>query len=294
MVKPADAARAPFHIELRAAVHRNGLTLERLHQRLADLGAPVSVATLSNWQRGVSRPDSGRSTQAVAALEKVLSLEPGTLTGLLGERRARGPRRTSDHDSSLWAYEQLRMALGAPSDNPADPIVVIEELVIGPERGAWELCSQAVVRSRVNGLARWYYYYTEEEGALPTVRGSVLTEVGRVITDDSINTVAAEFLFPQPLMRGETYPLEYYLDCPSGGAVPSLHGRWMLPGCSVLSMTVVFRGAYRPSSAHQITQLDQTAPVLDVTELPLLGGHTAHFVLRDAEPTFHGIRWEWP
>src|SRR5690348_12171833 len=115
-----DETGKPFHVALRSAIHHRGLTLERLHQRLIEVGSPVSIATLSNWQRGLTRPDNARSAQAVTALEKVLELEAGSLTALLGGRRARGPRRPSEHDTSLWAIEQIRGELDAPADNPAD------------------------------------------------------------------------------------------------------------------------------------------------------------------------------
>lgn len=289
-----DEPGVPFHVALRAAIHQRGLTLERLHQRLVEIGTPVSVATLSNWQRGLTRPDNGRSAKAVTALETVLALDEGSLTAMLGGRRARGPRRPSEHDTSLWAIEQIRGELGAPADNPADAVVVNEELVVGPGVGQWELRLQARVRSRENALARWFYFYTEEDGALPTVHGSPLTRVGRVVTDESVNTIAVELLFVRPLTRGEMYPLEFTLACPSGGAVPSLHGRWVVPGCAALSMTARFEGDYRPRAAYQVTQLDQTAPIVDVAELPLLDGRATHVTLRDPEAAFHGIRWDWP
>ncbi|WP_396452938.1 helix-turn-helix domain-containing protein, partial [Actinomadura sp.] len=67
---------------LRQAVQASGLTLERIRHRLGRRGLTVSVATLSYWQRGRSRP---RSRTVVAALEEILQVPPGALTELLDD-----------------------------------------------------------------------------------------------------------------------------------------------------------------------------------------------------------------
>ncbi|MGW5418568.1 helix-turn-helix domain-containing protein, partial [Actinomadura geliboluensis] len=67
---------------LRQAVQASGLTLERIRHRLGRRGLTVSVATLSYWQRGRSRP---RSRTVVVALEEILQVPPGTLTELLDD-----------------------------------------------------------------------------------------------------------------------------------------------------------------------------------------------------------------
>ncbi|WP_338071227.1 helix-turn-helix domain-containing protein, partial [Actinomadura bangladeshensis] len=67
---------------LRQAVQASGLTLERIRHRLGRRGLTVSVATLSYWQRGRSRP---RSRTVVVALEEILQVPQGTLTELLDD-----------------------------------------------------------------------------------------------------------------------------------------------------------------------------------------------------------------
>ncbi|NVI92824.1 helix-turn-helix domain-containing protein [Actinomadura sp. BRA 177] len=67
---------------LRQAVQASGLTLERIRHRLGRRGLTVSVATLSYWQRGRSRP---RSRTVVVALEEILQVPQGTLTDLLDD-----------------------------------------------------------------------------------------------------------------------------------------------------------------------------------------------------------------
>ncbi|MCP9954460.1 hypothetical protein LUX33_42755 [Actinomadura madurae] len=70
---------------LRQAVQASGLTLDRIRHRLGRQGLTVSVATLSYWQRGRSRP---RSRTVVVALEEILQVPPGSLTELLDDPAA--------------------------------------------------------------------------------------------------------------------------------------------------------------------------------------------------------------
>src|SRR5689334_9350100 len=79
-----------FAEALAKAVEASGLSLERIQHHLELRGVQVSLSTLSYWRRGRSRPERPESLQAVAALEEILKLTPGTLTGSLGDKRPRG------------------------------------------------------------------------------------------------------------------------------------------------------------------------------------------------------------
>ena len=50
---------------LREAVRERGLSLERLRSELSGHGVRVSVATLSYWQTGRSRPERATSLAAI-------------------------------------------------------------------------------------------------------------------------------------------------------------------------------------------------------------------------------------
>ncbi|WP_242901496.1 helix-turn-helix domain-containing protein [Actinomadura terrae] len=73
---------------LRQAIQASGLTLERIRHRLGQRGLTVSVATLSYWQRGRSRP---RSRAVVTTLEEILQVPAGTLTELLDDPTPTAP-----------------------------------------------------------------------------------------------------------------------------------------------------------------------------------------------------------
>ncbi|MFS2291602.1 MAG: hypothetical protein FWJ90_02715 [Actinomadura sp.] len=105
---------------LRQAVQASGLTLERIRHRLCRRGLTVSVATLSYWQRGRSRP---RSREVVVALEEILQVPPGTLTELLDDPAPTAPAvRAGPAAGPAGAAERGRLA---------------RELWPDPERYAW-------------------------------------------------------------------------------------------------------------------------------------------------------------
>jgi hypothetical protein len=80
----------PFPRALDQAIASSGLSLDRVRARLARHGVQVSIATLSYWRSGRSRPERRDSLRAVRILEEQFGLSPGSLTELLGPRRPRG------------------------------------------------------------------------------------------------------------------------------------------------------------------------------------------------------------
>src|SRR5438876_406767 len=97
----------PFATALRAAIEARGLGLERIRDRLRGHGVSISLATLSYWQSGRSRPERRASMVALGHLENVLELAPGSLVSLLGPPRPRGRwlSKTKDHPgmARLWS-----------------------------------------------------------------------------------------------------------------------------------------------------------------------------------------------
>ena len=83
-------ARSPatadsFAGALRRAIVDSGLGLERLQARLLARGVRLSTATLSYWQSGRSEPGRRSSLAALAHLEEVLKVPPGSLAAHLAK-----------------------------------------------------------------------------------------------------------------------------------------------------------------------------------------------------------------
>ena len=102
-----------FTQALRAAITTRGTSLESLRLALMERGSRVSVATLSYWRSGRSRPDRGGSMIALAELEQVLRLPAGFLTSKVNPR---GPG--SAVASELPTHYQMAEV---PSAGPGDP-----------------------------------------------------------------------------------------------------------------------------------------------------------------------------
>lgn len=70
-----------FADALDAALDARGLSLAEVRQQLRHRGVSLSAATLSYWRSGARRPDPVRSASSVTALEAVLGISPGELSG---------------------------------------------------------------------------------------------------------------------------------------------------------------------------------------------------------------------
>jgi O-succinylhomoserine sulfhydrylase len=107
-----------FDAVLRVAIANRGLSLSRLHARLRDRGLDVSLASLSNWQRGKCRPEPAKSLAAVRANlgdAKSLVTHPSTTTH---QRLSEAARREQGITQGL-----LRLSVGLEDvDDLADDL----------------------------------------------------------------------------------------------------------------------------------------------------------------------------
>ncbi|MFF0522727.1 helix-turn-helix domain-containing protein [Actinomadura nitritigenes] len=155
-----------FAEAFRQAVQASGLTLERIRHRLGRRGLTVSVATLSHWQRGRSRP---RSRAAVAILEEVLGVAPGTLTGPLDEAgpapapaRGGGPSGAAPASPAaageLWPdprrYADLVGQLDRSGDHRLERLSVHDVYRLDADGPRWTLSVRAVLRAAGDDVDR--------------------------------------------------------------------------------------------------------------------------------------------
>ncbi|MGH3737575.1 MAG: helix-turn-helix domain-containing protein [Micromonosporaceae bacterium] len=285
----------PFHTALRLTIHARGLSLERLQDRLARCGHRISVSTLSNWQRGTSRPEHARSRDALRALERLLDVPENALLDLLGPRRPRLARDDADQGMTRGDSQRLRQQLGAPPLGAAAPLSVRgvqERYVAGPTRNRWTAHVRIIVEANQSGVDRHIVLFHGHFGVFPEVAAGPTCQLGRVREEARTGMLAVELLFDRPLSRGETYPLEYRLTCADGGDT-GYTGRWFRTQPISYDLQVEFGGEV-PVGCHRIWRVEPSSPHKDLTELPLIHGRYAHFFDPELEPGFHGIRWEWP
>ncbi|MBO2458297.1 hypothetical protein [Actinomadura violacea] len=290
-----------FDSVLRTAVQARGLGLERLHARLAERGIQVSVASLSNWQRGRCRPERSRSLSAVQALEEILELAPGSLTALLGPRRPRGrwahnvPGALSYRDVSQVhaSVDRLLDQIRNPVDGQLRWLSCDETVRVGAGRDERSVRTRVVFQARTDGVDRHVAVHYCEKEMLPDIRRASHCRLGQVRTDPEAGVTAAELLFEHPLRRGETYMVDYEFGYSRGGPEATFYQRWFRHPMHMYLLHVHFEPDALPARCLRVWQPNTVTPPADVAELRLSGWRAVHVAEMEVRPGVHGIRWEW-
>ncbi|HCT79114.1 MAG TPA: hypothetical protein DGT23_21670 [Micromonosporaceae bacterium] len=289
-----------FDRALRTAIATRGLSLGRLHARLHDRGLDVSLASLSNWQRGKCRPEPAKSLAAVHALEEILGVPHDGLVALLGPRRPRG--RWVRRAPGTMTFRQITAVAGsidklladiAPAVDPALRWRTVRERVrVRGDRSEGSVRTEIVFEALVDGVDRHIAFHHNEQGSLPDVRRASHCRIGRTRIDAEAAVCAMELLFDRPLRRGETYVLEYEFGH-SSGPTATTYQRWFRYPTRDFLLQVEFDPAAVPASCHQIWQANTSTPRRDVRQLWPSYWQTVHVAEQNVTPGVHGIRWEW-
>lgn len=290
-----------FDRTLRTAIKARGLSLERLHMRLAERGIQVSMASLSNWQRGRCRPERSQSLRAVRALEEILELTPYSLAALLGPRRPRGrwvrqaPGGLSYRDicEVHTSVDRLLGEIENPVDGQLRWLSCSETVSVGAGRDERSVRTQAVFQARTDGVDRHVAVYYCEHEMLPDIRRTSYCRLGRVRTAPETGVTAAELLFEHPLRSGDTYMVEYEFGYSGEAPEANFYQRWFRYPAHTYLLRVQFEPAALPTRCHRTWQPNLSTPCADVQDLRLSGWHTVHVADLEVRPGVHGIRWEW-
>jgi len=135
--KISDAPEnSSFAQALSAAIRSRGVTLSRLHARLAERGNPVSMATLSYWRSGARHPEGAQSLAAIAELEELLDLDEGVLVKRLGPTQRTGPLGTTafpfDEEVTERYVRDTFLAMGASYPDPNRELSIHVVTDVGP------------------------------------------------------------------------------------------------------------------------------------------------------------------
>ncbi|MCK2238095.1 MULTISPECIES: hypothetical protein [unclassified Crossiella] len=288
----------PFHHALYLAIQLSGLTLQRIQVRLADRGHRVSLASLSYWQRGQSRPHRHASLRVLRELEEVLELPPRALLALL-DRPAPEPPAPPVHPLVLRGRRGAPIS-GRRLPHPADAIVplsVHEHWTVGPDRAVRSMRVRAVLQAMVDGVDRHLVRLAAPAGALPNRWQSDTCRLGRIHTDPDGGGVLAELRFDRPLRQTETCLADYELGYrPEEALVTSCERRFLL-GCREYRLTVAFDPRATPAKVWRVHRAAAHPAGRDgqreATELRLGARNEAQLVGFDLGPGGHGISWLW-
>ncbi|MEU9022197.1 hypothetical protein [Actinomadura sp. NPDC048394] len=302
-----------FAEAFRQAVQASGLTLERLRHRLGRRGLPVSVATLSHWQRGRSRP---RSRAAVAILEEVLEVPPGTLTGPLDGAgsapvapRAGGPSGAPPATAGeLWpdprTYADLVGQLDRSGDHRLERLSVHDVYRLDADGPRWTLSVRAVLRAAGDDVDRVVCVHRTDAGAGDALQagpvdgaaelaGVRYCRPGRVRAGGGL--MAFELVFDRVLTAGETAVIEYDLreSGPDPGGPPDGYDRRFSRPVHDYVAIVQFGAGRLPARCYGFTADGPRAPRRRLGELWIGTSGSANIAVGPVRHGIVGVEWEW-
>ncbi|MFI6094445.1 XRE family transcriptional regulator [Lentzea sp. NPDC051213] len=278
-----------FAQALRTAITNRGLGLERLREHLSQHGVSVSLATLSYWQTGRSKPERKASLQAVVHLEHILCLPPGHLSELLGPPRPRGRwlRKAPGPMSEFWPEpSHVEHALHDLETRWDDQLVRVSQhdfVTVGADRTERSFRSRQVLSASMNGPDRWVVimHIDDHDRPLPQVRALKHCKIGQLVQNEAEGFVVAELLFDRPLRKGESIVIEHELvnqaPCP---LATNYERKFRLPTREYV-LEVTFEGT-PPVSVTQLADDSSVDP-----------GSTLLDVALDVQPGVRGFRWNW-
>jgi hypothetical protein len=291
----------PFPAALHLAIEVSGLTLEEIRDWLGERGAQLSIATLSYWRRGRSRPERAASLQAVRLLEGLLELPPNALMALLGPRRLRG--RWIGHvpgslsPDLLFADprpEELLRTVGATRQNRLRRVSVHVTVEIDAERMVERILVRELVRAAADRVSRLAVLYFAEErpDQPPELTGVANARIGQIETDRSVGLIAAELILDRVLDVGEPALVEYEWRFAPGTLMVNYEHRFVEPVREYVLQTRFAPGVV-PAHCHRYDRRTVAAPEGNHTELWIGAADSALLAETDVPSGIVGMRWSW-
>ncbi|TDC57364.1 hypothetical protein E1281_05195 [Actinomadura sp. KC345] len=285
---------------LRQAIQASGLTLERIRHRLRRRGLAVSVATLSYWQRGRSRP---RSRAVVVALEEILQMRPGTLTELLDDPApavrgalAAAPSGAAERGRpvrELWpdpdGYAGLVGQLDRSGDHRLERLSIHDVYRLDDVRRSWTLSVRTVLRAAGDGIDRVVCVHEAGAGnaGLAQVR---YCRPGRIRAEGGM--MAFELVFDRVLSAGDTAVVEYELGLAGEPPPDSCDRRFPHPVHDYVAI-IQFAGGRLPARCYGFTAESSRSPRRRLAELWIGTSGSANFAAGAVRRGIVGIEWEW-
>ncbi len=293
-----------FSSTLRSLIGVRGLSLETIRTQLSQRGCPLSVATLSYWQSGRSRPERAASLEALTQLEVVLDVPDGFLHARLSDARS-GQPPLPDAAFQAWVRDLVGEEFPAPRhavleimsrldlslNDDLQRLRVHDVAEVRADRTAGLHRVRQVLRAERDGVDRFAVWYTpDERGAIPYVQAKTNCRLGRVYELRDISAVAAELYFDHPLRTGETVTTEHAMESMRLGIPQVQLARGLAGPAERITMEVRFHPTAFPSSAVSTFQ----TPEGDRTETPLkTPATTLQLDVEHPGPGFYALEWVW-
>ncbi|GAB3924921.1 hypothetical protein GCM10029976_017420 [Kribbella albertanoniae] len=291
----------PFPAALHLAIEVSGLTLEEIRDWLGERGAHLSIATLSYWRRGRSRPERAASLLAVRLLEELLELPPNALMSLLGPRRIRG--RWIGHvpgsvaPQLLFADSRpdtLMRTVGVPQQGRLRRVSVHVTVELGADRMVERIRMRELVRAAAHRVSQLgvLYFAEERPDSPPELTAVANARIGQVETDRVAGLVVAELILDRVLEVGEPALIEYEWRFAPGTLMLNYEHRFVEPIREYVLQTRFAPGVV-PAHCHRYDRRTVAAPEGNHTELWIGGADSALIAETDVPSGIVGMRWSW-
>ncbi|WP_050346625.1 hypothetical protein [Arsenicicoccus sp. oral taxon 190] len=292
MDQPAGTSR--FAAALEEALSRRRLPLARVQARLAAVGLPVAVSTLSQWQHGHRVPRSPRSLAVVDELERILAVPAGSLRQLVDEADDR-PVPGRPVVSYAEAYDNLLEQLGMQATPPLEILGAHDRILLDHRGSLVSRRTTMALRMTAATDRQAIAHGVDPGGDVDLVRITAIAgcRLGRVVRDRAAGVVVAELHFDRRLSAGETVVHEVEIE-DGNDALAHDYFRWSLSEIPLLVLEVTFDRRLVPTTVHEFARRRSDAPDAETRELSLAGGDHVHVVHQPAAAGVHGIRWSWP
>lgn len=287
MTSQADDFASRFSV----AVEARRLSLERIQAHLALAGCKVSVATLSYWRSGRSRPWRHRSLQAVSELERILEVPAGHFIEVLPKER----RLDWDPLSVLPKRDLTEQAIESLSTDLLrrwSRIMVEDLMIVNERRSETSQTTRMIVEAKVDGAADWpVVFYPDDDGvAAGRITALAGCMVGGVVPIDGTSLLVAQLATPRPLRRGERTMIAYEADFGPTTAESYRVAR-SLPGpVRLLTLGARFEGP-TPGSHHTRASTPGGTP-LPMGESSLVGNELRSVTI-DTQIGTYSLEWTW-
>lgn len=294
--EPARPVRGDdFASVLRWAIAARNVSLEQLRRELRERGATVSVATLSYWQSGRSKPERATSVAALRPLEEILGLPRGFLTSRLGEALHAqqsgelyalaslpkvGEERTSHIDA---AVAQLGM-----NYDDLTWVSVHDRLRVDARGVETSHDVRLVLQARHDGVDRYPVWLETDDATFPVVTAMTNCRVGRVREFAQFSGVAVEMRLARPLRAGETMLVEHRQGLIGPRQRVAYAWRQVASPSRDVVIEVGFDDTAVPTSACMHSMVGGVAEHRGVAVHPVIQG-----LFVDNEPGCYGVAWTW-
>ncbi|MFD5552562.1 helix-turn-helix domain-containing protein [Streptomyces sp. NPDC127068] len=290
-----------FSSALREALARSGLSLERVSERLRGQGVRVSPASLSSWQRGLSRPERPHSMRALEALEVLLDLPTSALRSRLGPRRPRGrlarsPQPPFTHPA-LKDSTAVRALAGDPHglDPDVQSVLIHDTLTVGEGATMSGMSSTNVLRATRHGADRALFIHRFDDFEAEPRNIEVMSGLlGDVQYLRESRTLVIEVRFGHALPKLGTTVVNYRMEVSPSGVTSDHHERWVRTNLHAYLLQVRFHPNALPVRCHAYVREQGGTAGARRRRVPVDATNAAHVLTSRCRPGIHGMSWEFP